>query len=64
MVDQEGWNIGDAVLLSPRQVAAMIGISRRNVLRLGIPRIQLGHRTIRYRKEDVDGFIKKKRSAD
>jgi predicted DNA-binding transcriptional regulator AlpA len=39
-------------------------MSPRQVLRSGIKRVPLGHRTIRYRKEDVDAFIEKKCSAN
>ena len=47
-------------LLSPAQLAALLRMSRRQVLRLGIRRVKLGWRTVRYRKEDVDEFIKAK----
>jgi hypothetical protein len=54
--DREGAWI--AVLLSPKQVAILLGISSRQVLRLPIPQIRLGPKTIRYRKEDVNAFVK------
>jgi predicted DNA-binding transcriptional regulator AlpA len=50
-------------LLSPKQVAVWLGISARQVLRLGIKSIRLGHRTIRYRKEDVDARIEETRGS-
>jgi excisionase family DNA binding protein len=58
---------GDAskhsLLLTAKQVARMLGISPRQVLRLPIPQVRLGHRTIRYRKEDVDAFIEQSLSG-
>jgi hypothetical protein len=46
-------------LLTALQVAKLLGISVRQVLRLPITKLRFGHRTIRYRKEDVDAFTAK-----
>jgi hypothetical protein len=47
------------LLLTPRQVGRMLGISARQVLRLSIPQVRFGHRTIRYRRQDVVASIQK-----
>lgn len=51
----------DDELPTSNQVAARFGISRsyagRILKRLGVPRIALGHRTVRYRAADVDAAI-------
>jgi excisionase family DNA binding protein len=48
-------------LLTSAQVAARLGISRsycgRLLRRLGVPRVALGHRTVRYRYDDVQAAI-------
>jgi excisionase family DNA binding protein len=44
-------------LFKPKEVAMLLGVSVRQVLRLPIPQVRFGPRTIRYRKEDVDAFI-------
>ena len=44
-------------LLSPAQVAEILNISRRQVLRLPIPRITLGPKSVRYRSEDLNAYI-------
>jgi predicted DNA-binding transcriptional regulator AlpA len=49
---------GGEVYLSPSAVARMLGISARQVLRLPIKRVRLGHHTIRYKQADVDEFLK------
>ena len=44
-------------LLSPDQAAEILGLKTRHVLRLPIRRIRLGHRTIRYRVDDLLEFL-------
>jgi excisionase family DNA binding protein len=46
-------------LLTTQQVARLLGVSARQVLRLPIPQVRLGYRTIRYRRADVVAFIEK-----
>jgi len=48
----------DSQLISPTAVGEILGLNVRFVLGLPIPRVVLGHRTIRYRKQDVDDFIR------
>lgn len=45
-------------LLTTKQVAALLHQSPRQVLRLAIPRVRLGPKTIRFRREDVNAHIK------
>lgn len=45
-------------LLTPAQVATRLQLkSRRQVLRLPIPRVVIGPKTIRYTKEAVDAYV-------
>ena len=46
-------------LMNTKQVAELLGLSTRQVLRLGIPHVRLGRRTIRYRVEDVQNHVHK-----
>jgi hypothetical protein len=48
-------------LVPPRVAAARLGISRRQLLRLNIARVQLGPKTIRYEEEVLNEFVAKKR---
>jgi len=48
----------DSRLIAPAVVAEMLSLNVRHVLQLPIRRVVLGHRTIRYRKEDIDVFIR------
>lgn len=44
-------------LLSPAAAAARLGIKARTLLEdLPIPRVKLGHRTVRFREEDIDRY--------
>ncbi len=52
-----------APLLSPREVAAILGLGRRQVLKVPISQIRLSARTVRYRKEDVGDYIDRVRTA-
>lgn len=42
------------------EVAELLQLSRRRVKELGIPQIRLGARTIRYLREDVLHYLKKR----
>src|SRR6266550_8445293 len=44
-------------LISASEVAQILGITVRHVRRLPIRRIDLGHRSVRYRVSDVEQFI-------
>ena len=46
-------------VLTIQQVAQWLGVSRRTVQRLRIPTVRLGHRTIRYRAEDVLQYLQR-----
>lgn len=46
-------------LLTAKQVGVMLSMSSRQVLRMLIPRVRLGPKTIRFRKEDVDAHVEK-----
>jgi hypothetical protein len=48
-------------LLTAAEAAQLLGLTKRRVLRLPIPRIEFGYRTIRYRREDLEDF--KRRSV-
>ncbi len=49
----------DGYLLTPQEVAHWLRVSVRQVLRLPINRIKLGHRTVRYREGDVRRYVSK-----
>jgi len=50
-----------SALLTPAQVADVLGVSTRTVRRLGargtLARVRLGHRTIRYRPESLETLL-------
>jgi predicted DNA-binding transcriptional regulator AlpA len=50
-------------LLTVPEVAAQLQVSAKQVRRLPIPQVRLGPRTIRYRPEDVAGWIVGRRLA-
>ena len=45
------------VLLSRAQVAEWLQLRPRQVERLGVPAVRLGHRTLRYRRGDVERWL-------
>jgi Helix-turn-helix domain len=49
------------VLLTPREVAAWLGLSVRQVQRLSIPYIDCGERNRRYRVADVRAWLERRR---
>lgn len=52
------------VLLTGKQVALLLAISPRQVHRIGLPRVVISPRVIRYRMEDVNGLIEEACTAD
>lgn len=50
-------------LLTPEAVSKWLSIPVVAVLRSSIPRIKIGHRTIRYKPEDVQAYLEL-RSSD
>ena len=50
-------------LLIVKQVADLLQISTRQVLRLPIPRVMIGARTVRFHEEDVHAYIQGSRSS-
>ena len=51
-------------LLTGKQVAQMLAISPRQVHRIGLPRVVISPRVIRYRMEDVNGLIEEACTTD
>ena len=47
-------------LLTPKEAGYLLRVPGRRVLRLDIPKIQMGYRTVRYRPEDVETFIQQR----
>ena len=48
-------------VLTVEQVAELLQVSPKRVRQLPIPQVRLGPRTIRFRREDVERFIERKR---
>lgn len=46
------------VILTATDVAKWLKVSPRQVLRLTIPRIELGFRTVRFREQDVQAWLR------
>lgn len=46
-------------VLTTDQVAAWLQVHTRQVQRLGIPALKLGHKTVRYRARDVMAWLQK-----
>jgi len=44
-------------LLTQAAVATWLRIKPRQVERLGVPAVRLGHRTLRYRRSDVERWL-------
>jgi hypothetical protein len=44
-------------ILTTKQVAAKLGLNVRSVELLGIPRIKLSHRTVRFAASDVNALL-------
>jgi len=45
--------------LTPDEAALLLRLNKRQLLGLPIRRIRLGHRTIRYRRNDIEGYLAK-----
>lgn len=50
-------------LWTPAEAAAYLGISKNALLRLDIPKLRLGQRTVRYRPEDIERYLETRRVA-
>lgn len=44
-------------LLTPAQAGQLLGLPTRRVLRLALPRVQYGYRTVRYRLRDIETYM-------
>ena len=49
-------------LLTAKDVARLLNISIKRVYELGIPRVRLSEKTIRWRQSDLIAFIKRRRT--
>ncbi|MEX2156955.1 MAG: helix-turn-helix domain-containing protein [Gemmatimonadales bacterium] len=47
--------------LTAEEVAQILRVPKRRVRQLGIPAVQLGPNTLRYFREDVEEFLRKRR---
>jgi hypothetical protein len=47
--------------LTAAEVAVILRVPKRRVCQLGIPVVQLGPNTLRWMREDVEAFIRKRR---
>jgi predicted DNA-binding transcriptional regulator AlpA len=54
----------DLQLITPDEAAQMFGVSKRAFLELDIPRVALGHRTLRYRAADIEQFLDSASASD
>ena len=45
------------LFLTREEVAAWLALAPRQVDRLGVPGLRLGHRTVRYRKADITAWL-------
>lgn len=52
----------DDTVMTPKEVAAWLKIKPREVSRLGVPALALGHKTVRYLRADVLEWLKTKRT--
>ena len=46
-----------STILSTEEVAQWLGLPKRQVTRLGIPAIRLGHRTVRFKTATVQAWL-------
>lgn len=44
-------------LLTPGEIARILKISHRQVLRLPIPRLRISYKLIRYRQKDFEAYV-------
>ena len=51
-------------LLTPAEVADWLKIKPRQVERLGVPCLDMGRKTKRYLREDVERWLQRMRKAD
>ena len=50
-------------ILTVEQVAAWLQVHPRQVQRLGVPCRDLGHKTVRYHRKDVEAWLEERRVA-
>ena len=50
-------------LLTRKEVAGWLRVGERQVQRLGIPGVKMGHRTVMYQRGDVEAWIASHRTA-
>ena len=55
--------MAEPVLLAARAAAAYLGVGVRTIYTLPIPRYTLGPRLVRWKREDLDGYIEACRST-
>ena len=44
-------------LLTPAEAGALLGLPTRRVLRLELPRVQFGYRTVRFNPKDIETYM-------
>ena len=54
----------DLQLITPAEGAQMFGMSKRAFMDLDIPRVALGHRTLRYRAAAIAEFLDRASAGD
>jgi hypothetical protein len=54
----------DLQLITPAEAAEMFGVSKRAFMDLDIPRVALGHRTLRYRAASIAEFLDRASASD
>jgi hypothetical protein len=52
------------VLWTLEETAARLRVKKRQVQRLGVPAVRLGHRTLRYRPADVERWLAERVERD
>jgi len=55
--------MADEPLLKAKDVAELLRVSLRRVHQLGLPKIRLGTRTVRFRSYDVQAYIDSRATA-
>lgn len=50
-------DVSPDAFLTQAQVAALLQVRPRQVQRLGVTAVRLGHRTLRYRRSDVERWL-------
>ena len=58
--DYEGDGYDPEPLLTAKEVAEIVRVPRKSVYDLGIPRVRIGERRVRWRPDDVREFIERR----